>query len=86
MWRAVLEPVAFFLSPFVAYGLYLGFRRRYPLAADHWSRGAFSTLALIGLLLAAAGVLLLGIFAERHSGAYVPAHIENGKLVPGRMQ
>jgi hypothetical protein len=86
MWRAVLEPVAFFLSPFLAYALFLGLRRRYPLAADHWTRGALSTLALIGLFLAAAGMLVLGIFAERHSGGYVPAHVENGKLVPGRIQ
>ncbi len=86
MWRAVLEPLAFFLSPFLAYGLYLGLRRRYPLAPDHWSRGVFSTLGLVGLLTAVAGMLVLGIFAERHSGGYVPAHIENGKLVPGRMK
>lgn len=86
MWRAVLEPVAFFLSPFLAYAVFLGLSRRYPLAPDHWTRGAFSTLGLIGLLVAAVGMLFLGIFAERHSGGYVPAHIENGKLVPGHMQ
>lgn len=86
MWRAVLEPLAFFLTPFLAYGVFLGLRRRYPLAVDHWSRGVFSTLSLIGLVIAAAGMLLLGLLAERHTGAYVPAHIENGKLVPGRMQ
>jgi hypothetical protein len=31
-------------------------------------------------------MIAFGIFAPRHAGAYVPAHIENGKLVPGRMQ
>lgn len=86
MWRALLEPVLLFLSPFLAYALFLGLRRRYPLTADHWTRGALSTLGLIGLVLAAAGMLFLGLFAERHVGGYVPAHIENGKLVPGRMQ
>lgn len=86
MWRAVLQPLILFLTPFVAYAFYLGLRRRYPLAADEWTRGAISTLALIGLALAVTAMLLLGIFVERHSGAYVPARIEDGKLVPGRMQ
>ncbi len=36
--------------------------------------------------IAVAGMLTFGIFAVRHEGAYVPAHIENGKLVPGRLQ
>jgi hypothetical protein len=86
MWRALLEPVLLFLSPFLAYALVLGLRRRYPLGSDHWTQGAVSTLGLIGLVLAVAGMLFLGIFAERHVGGYVPAHIENGKLVPGRIQ
>lgn len=86
MWRAILEPVLLFLTPFVAYALFLGARRHYPLAVDHWSRSVLSTLGLIGLVVAATGMLVLGIFAERHQGAYEPAHIENGKLVPGRMK
>jgi hypothetical protein len=86
MWRVVLEPLVFFLAPFVVYGLFIGFRRRHPLALDHWSGGAVSTLTLIGLASALIGMLGLGLFAERHTGAYVPAHIEKGKLVPGRMQ
>jgi hypothetical protein len=85
MWRAILEPLILFLTPFLVYGFYLGLRRRYPLAADHWTQGALSTLGLIGLALAVTGMILLGIFAERHSGGYEPAHIENGRLVPGRM-
>jgi hypothetical protein len=86
MWRALLEPVLLFLSPFLAYAAYLGFRRRYPLAANEWTHGALSTLGLIGLVAAAAGMIFFGLFAERHVGGYVPAHIENGKLVPGRIQ
>jgi hypothetical protein len=31
-------------------------------------------------------MLILGVLAPRHSGAYVPAHIENGTLVPGRIE
>ena len=54
MLRAVLEPVALFLSPFVAFAIYLALRARYPLAVEHWTRGRVSTLTLVGLFVAVA--------------------------------
>jgi uncharacterized protein DUF6111 len=86
MLRAILEPALLFASPFLAYALYLALRLNYPFALAHWSKTAVSTLTLTGLALAAGGMLALGIFAPRHEGAYVPAHIEGGKIVPGRIQ
>lgn len=85
MLRNLLDAVMLFLVPFVAYALLLGLRRRYPFVLDSWTRGPLATLAVTGLALAVAGALLTGLFANRHKGAYVPAHIENGKLVPGRI-
>jgi hypothetical protein len=86
MWRAILEPALLFGSPFAAYAAFLVLRRSYPFAFEHWSKGTVSTLALAGLAIALGGMLALGVFAERRQGAYAPAHIENGKLLPGRMQ
>lgn len=86
MWRVVLEPALLFLSPFVLYAAALLAFRTPPFAAYYWSRGTLSWLTLAGLCVAVVGMLLLGVFAERHSGAYVPAHIENGRLVPGRLE
>lgn len=86
MWRVILEPLLLFASPFLAYVAYLVLRQKYPFAIEHWSRNAVSTMTLAGLAIAAAGMLVFGILAPRHEGAYVPAHIENGKLVPGRIQ
>lgn len=86
MWRIMLEPALLFASPFVVYLIYLALRRTYPFTVEHWTHGAISSLALAGLVIAVAGMLAFGIFAERHEGAYVPAHIENGKLLPGRLQ
>lgn len=86
MWRAILEPLLLFLSPFLAYAIYLVWRRSHPFAIKHWPKAAVSRLALAGLAVAVAGMLALGILAPRHKGAYIPAHIENGKLVPGRLQ
>ena len=34
MWRAILEPALLFGSPFAAYALYLGLRRRYPFEVN----------------------------------------------------
>jgi hypothetical protein len=86
MWRAILEPALLFASPFAAYTIYLVLRRNYPFAMEHWTKSAVSTLTLAGLAIAVTGMIAYGILAPRHEGAYVPAHIENGKLVPGRMQ
>lgn len=86
MWRVIIEPALLFGAPFAAYAAYLALRRRYPFAVDYWTHSVVSTLVLVGLATAVAGVLLIGIFADRRHGAYVPAHIENGRLVPGRLQ
>jgi hypothetical protein len=86
MWRAILEPALLFGSPFAAYAIYLALRLKYPFEVEHWSRSAVSTLALTGLAIAVIGVFAIGIFAERGQGAYVPAHIKNGQIVPGRIQ
>ena len=86
MWRAILEPSLLFASPFLAYAVYLVLRRNYPFALEHWPTSAVSTLTLAGLVLAVGGMLAFAIFAPRHEGAYTPAHIEGGKIVPGRIQ
>ena len=86
MWRAILEPAALFLSPFIAFAIYLVLHARYPLASEHWSRGRVSTLTLVGLAVAVLGMLVFGLSAPRGYGTYVPAHIENGRLVPGHIE
>ena len=65
MGRAVLEPLALFLSPFAIYALYLILRARYPLAVEHWTRGRVSLMALIGVAVAFAGLLVMEFLAPR---------------------
>ncbi len=86
MIRAVIEPLALFLSPFAAFAIYLLLRARYPLAIEHWSRGRVSTMTLIGLTIAVVGMFVFGVIAPRGRGAYVPAHVENGVLIPGHIE
>jgi hypothetical protein len=86
MGRNVLESLALFLSPFAVYALYLLLRARYPLEVAHWTRGRVSIMTLIGLAAAVLGLIALNAFAPRGRGVYVPAHVENGVLVPGRFE
>ncbi|HLW91060.1 MAG TPA: DUF6111 family protein [Roseiarcus sp.] len=86
MLRAVLEPIALFLSPFAVFAIYLVLRARYPLAVEHWTKSRVSTLTLIGLAVAVIGMVAFGLYAPRGQGVYVPAHVENGRLIQGHIQ
>jgi Family of unknown function (DUF6111) len=86
MGRTLLEPLALFLSPFAVYAAYLILRARYPLEIEHWTSGRVSILTLLGLAAAVLGLVSVNLFAPRGQGTYVPAHQENGVLVPGRIE
>ena len=86
MGRAFLETFSLFLAPFVLFALYLLLRLRYPLALEHWTRGRLSLLTLAGLAAAVLGLFFLSLTAPRGHGVYVPAHIENGVILPGHFQ
>ena len=86
MGRTVLEPVLLFLSPFAVYAVYLALRARYPLEVEHWTRERVSALTLVGLAIAVLGLVAINAFAPRGRGVYVPAHVVNGVLVPGRIE
>ena len=86
MWRAAAESVSLFLAPFLLFMVYLVLRARYPLAVEHWTRSRVATLIFLGLFAAVAGLIGLTLTAPRGQGTYVPAHVENGTLVPGRFE
>ena len=84
MLRPLLTETVLFLTPFAAYALFLWATRAGVLHPVSWS------LPVLGWLTAVALVLMIGSFfvIAQFTGAppgstYVPAHIENGKLVPG---
>ncbi len=83
MGRSLAETIALFVAPFLIYALFLTFRARHPLVLGSWSRGALFWLTLGGLLLAIGGFIAAGLHEERIGGAYVPAHMEDGRLTPG---
>jgi len=79
--------IALLLAPFVLYALFLWATRKGILHPDQWRVEVLALLSLAAVLLTAVGFVLI---AER-TGAparstYVPAHLENGQLVPGTMK
>jgi hypothetical protein len=85
MWRAYIETALLFALPFFLYAVFHLLLLRWPFVASLWTRGRVSSLAIAGLVLAVIGILTLGL-EPREKGAYVPAHIENGRLMPGHFQ
>lgn len=85
MLRNLIEEILLFLLPFAAFATWLVVTKRNPFDFDHWSGRKFA-LAAIGIALAIASLLYAGINPERHSGAYEPARMEDGRLVPGRFR
>jgi uncharacterized membrane protein len=84
MIRPILTEVGLFLIPFVVYALFLVAKRTHVFDKTAWP------VSIIAGLTAAALALIVGSFAylAHFSGAppgstYVPAHMENGRLVPG---
>ncbi|MFL6840609.1 MAG: DUF6111 family protein [Bradyrhizobium sp.] len=84
MIRPVLTEIAIFLIPFAAYALFLIATRSGVFAQSSWPAHLLAKLVLGSLLLVVISFILLAHFsgAPPHS-TYVPAHIENGKFVPG---
>lgn len=85
MTRAIIQELLLFLLPFAAYAIFLLIVRRNPMAWSSWSRHV-SWLAIAGLGVLIVSLLAGGFLAERSTGVYVPSHMENGVLVPGRFQ
>jgi len=86
MWRPIAESLGLFLLPFALFAVYLALSARWPLTIEHWTRSRVATLAIVGLAAALAGLIGAALFAPRGQGVYVPAHVENGVLVPGRIE
>jgi hypothetical protein len=84
MIRPVLTEVGVFLIPFAVYALFLIATRSGLVAQSSWPLHLIAKLVVGSLLLMIASFILLARFsgAPPHS-TYVPAHIENGRLVPG---
>ena len=87
MIRPALTEIALFLTPFVLYAAFLVATRAGVLDPQHWPMSRLITLAIIALALIAGSFVYFANFSGAPPGStYVPAHIENGKFVPGTIK
>jgi hypothetical protein len=85
MIRPILIEIVLFLIPFAAYAVFVWATRSAAFDSEAWN------VRVVGWLSLAAAVLVIGSFVlmAQFSGAppysnYEPAHLEDGRLVPGR--
>jgi hypothetical protein len=84
MIRPAFTEVLIFLVPFAVYALVLLGTRSGLLLQSSWPIHVIAKLAIGSLLLVIVSFVLLAHFSGASpDSTYVPAHIENGKFVPG---
>jgi hypothetical protein len=84
MIRPLLTELALFLAPFVLYALYVWVTHEGVLDVKAWSAPRLMWLSISALVLVIVSLVLLAQFGGAPPGStYIPAHMENGRLVPG---
>ena len=84
MIRPALTEIGIFLIPFGVYVLFLLATRSGILAPASWPIRMVARLALGSLLLVILSLVLLAHFSgAAPNSTYIPAHVENGRLIPG---
>ncbi len=87
MIRPVFTELMLFLTPFVVYALFLVATRKGLLDAGSWPLSRISWLVIAALVMMIGSFLALAEFGGVPPGStYTPAHVEKGKVVPGRNQ
>ena len=84
MIRPILTEIGIFLIPFAAYALFLVATRSGVFLPSSWPAHLIAKLVLGSLLLVIISFVMLAQFSGAPpDSTYVPAHLENGKLVDG---
>jgi hypothetical protein len=86
MIRPVFTELALFLAPFVVYAIYLVATKTALMTMSSWPPKVLASLAIVALILMIGSFIYLSHFSGAPPGSsYEPAHIEDGKFVPGRV-
>jgi hypothetical protein len=84
MIRPIFTEIGLFLAPFAVYAVFLVLTRSGVLLAAAWTTSRVMSLLIVSLALVVGSFVLLAQFSGAPPGStYVPAHVDNGKFVPG---
>jgi Family of unknown function (DUF6111) len=84
MIRPIATEIGLFLVPFALYAVFLAATRSGVLQPAAWTLPRIAGLVIASLVLMGGSFFVLAQFSGSPPGStYVPAHIENGKFVPG---
>jgi hypothetical protein len=84
MIRPIFTEIGLFLTPFAIYAAFLAATRAGVLQPSSWTMRRLAALVIVSLVLVIGSFVLLAQFSGAPPGSvYVPAHVENGKFVPG---
>jgi Family of unknown function (DUF6111) len=87
MIRIGFTEIVLFLLPFVLYAVFLWATRAGVMDPESWPVSRLITLAIVSFLLMIGSFVYFANFTGAPPGStYVPAHIENGKFVPGQVR
>jgi heme/copper-type cytochrome/quinol oxidase subunit 3 len=87
MIRPVLTELVLFLAPFAVYAVFLWATRAQVLDPKSWPLSRIITIAIVGFVLMIGSFVVLAQFGGAPKGStYVPAHIEDGRFVPGHYE
>jgi hypothetical protein len=87
MIRPILVELLLFITPFAAYAFLLWAKSHGVLDPEHWPLRVVVGLTAAALLLMAISAVVTAQLSGAPPGTtYVPAHVEDGRLVPGTTQ
>jgi hypothetical protein len=87
MIRQILIDVILFITPFACYALFLWLTKKGVLHPESWPLSTVTSLVIVALMLMIGSFIVLAQFTGAPADStYVPAHMENGRFVPGHTQ
>lgn len=87
MIRPILTELLLFVMPFALYVAFLWAIKADILHPDSWPLSRVLTLVIIALTLMAVAFFYFAEYTGAPVGStYIPAHMENGKFVPGQIK
>jgi hypothetical protein len=85
MIRPVLTELLLLATPFVLYAVFLWATKAGVMDPESWPVSRIVWLAGVALMLVLGSFLYFANYkGSKPGGRYVPAHVEDGKFVPGR--